>query len=114
MDWADNTQLLPDAQRFPELVKCCRHFVAGFEQRSCFPLDSIRNENGQYPANTYEWCTPVCIRMWAAATRKMTRAKLVKVLDELVSQIVLHDLYAAAFAAGAPLQVPEEGTAGDV
>ncbi|MGY2184475.1 T6SS phospholipase effector Tle1-like catalytic domain-containing protein, partial [Pseudomonas agarici] len=26
---------------------------------------------------------------------------------ELVSQIVLHDLYAAAFLAGAPLQVPE-------
>lgn len=46
MDWADDSQLLPDAQRFPKLVKCCRHFVAGFEQRSCFPLDSIRNEDG--------------------------------------------------------------------
>ncbi|NVL51298.1 DUF2235 domain-containing protein, partial [Pseudomonas syringae pv. actinidiae] len=58
MDWADDTQLLPDAQRFPNLVKRCRHLVAGFEQRSCFPLDSIRNEDGQYPADTYEVVYP--------------------------------------------------------
>nr|WP_237543803.1 DUF2235 domain-containing protein [Pseudomonas syringae] len=32
--------------------------VAGFEQRSCFPLDSIRNEDGQYPADTYEVVYP--------------------------------------------------------
>lgn len=58
MDWADDTQLLPDARRFPKLVKCCQHFVAGFEQRACFPLDSIRNEDGHYPPNTYEVVYP--------------------------------------------------------
>jgi len=58
MDWADDSQLLPDAAKFPNFVKCCRHFVAAFEQRSCFPLDSIRNEDGQYPLNTYEVVYP--------------------------------------------------------
>lgn len=108
MDWADNTQLLPDAQRFPELVKCCRHFVAGFEQRSCFPLDSIRNENGQYPANTYEVVYPGVHSDVGGGYPKNDQGKAREGTHELVSQIVLHDLYAAAFAAGAPLQVPEE------
>ena len=54
MDWADDSQLLPEAKTYPGFVKCCRHFVASFEQRACFPLDSIRNEDGQYPANAWE------------------------------------------------------------
>ncbi|KAA6168283.1 DUF2235 domain-containing protein [Pseudomonas marginalis] len=108
MDWADDTQLLPDAQRFPKLVKCCRHFVAGFEQRSCFPLDSIRNENGQYPANTYEVVYPGVHSDVGGGYPENDQGKARGGTNELVSQIVLHDLYAAAFAAGAPLQVPEE------
>ncbi|MDU8433016.1 DUF2235 domain-containing protein [Pseudomonas syringae pv. actinidifoliorum] len=108
MDWADDTQLLPDARRFPNLVKCCRHFVAGFEQRSCFPLDSIRNENGQYPANTYEVVYPGVHSDVGGGYPQNDQGKAREGTHELVSQIVLHDLYAAAFAAGAPLQVPEE------
>ena len=108
MDWADDTQLLPDAQRFPKLVKCCRHFVAGFEQRSCFPLDSIRNENGQYPANTYEVVYPGVHSDVGGGYPENDQGKARGGTNELMSQIVLHDLYAAAFAAGAPLQVPEE------
>ncbi len=107
MDWADDTQLLPDAQRFPRFVKCCRHFVAGFEQRSCFPLDSIRNEDGQYPADTYEVLYPGVHSDVGGGYPKNDQGKARGGTNELVSQIVLHDLYAAAFAAGAPLQVPE-------
>jgi hypothetical protein len=107
MDWADNTQLLPDAQRFPDLVKCCRHFVAGFEQRSCFPLDSIRNEDGKYPANTIEVVYPGVHSDVGGGYPKNDQGKARSGTDELVSQIALHDLYAEAFAAGAPLQVPE-------
>jgi len=54
MDWADDSQLLPEAKTYPGFVKCCRHFVASFEQRACIPLDSIGNEDGQYPANAWE------------------------------------------------------------
>jgi hypothetical protein len=107
MDWADNTQLLPDAQRFPDLVKCCRHFVAGFEQRSCFPLDSIRNEDGKYPANTIEVVYPGVHSDVGGGYPKNDQGKARGGTNELVSQIVLHDLYAEAFAVGAPLQVPE-------
>ncbi|CRM80125.1 DUF2235 domain-containing protein [Pseudomonas sp. 25 R 14] len=107
MDWADDTQLLPDAQRFPNLVKCCRHLVAGFEQRSCFPLDSIRNEDGQYPADTCEVVYPGVHSDVGGGYPENDQGKARGGTDELVSQIVLHDLYAAAFSAGAPLQVLE-------
>nr|WP_243845341.1 DUF2235 domain-containing protein [Pseudomonas syringae] len=107
MDWADDTQLLPDAQRFPNLIKRCWHLVAGFEQRSCFPLDSIRNEDGQYPADTYEVVYPGVHSDVGGGYPKNDQGKARAGTHELVSQIVLHDLYAAAFVAGAPLQVPE-------
>jgi hypothetical protein len=107
MDWADDSQLLPDAKRFPKFVKCCRHFVAAFEQRSCFPLDSIRNENGEYPPNTYEVVYPGVHSDVGGGYPQNDQGKARGGTDELVSQIVLHDLYAEAFAAGAPLQVPK-------
>lgn len=107
MDWADDSQLLPDVQRFPGFVKCCRHFVAAFEQRSCFPLDSIRNEDGHYPLNTYEVVYPGVHSDVGGGYPQNDQGKARGGTDELVSQIVLHDLYAEAFAAGAPLQVPE-------
>jgi hypothetical protein len=107
MDWADDSQLLPDATKYPKFVKCCRHFVAAFEQRSCFPLDSIRNEDGQYPANTYEVVYPGVHSDVGGGYPQNDQGKARGGTDELVSQIVLHDMYAEAFAAGAPLQVPE-------
>lgn len=108
MDWADDSQLLPDTAKFPNFVKCCRHFVASFEQRSCFPLDSIRNEDGQYPPNTYEVVYPGVHSDVGGGYPQNDQGKARGGTHELVSQIVLHDLYAEAFAAGAPLQVPEE------
>ena len=107
MDWADDTQLLPDSKTFPDFVKCCRHFVAAFEQRACFPLDSVRNEDGTYPPNTYEVVYPGVHSDVGGGYPKNDQGKARGGTNELVSQIVLHDLYAAAFAAGAPLQVPE-------
>ena len=107
MDWADDTQLLPDAKTFPDFVKCCRHFVAAFEQRACFPLDSVRNEDGKYPPNTYEVVYPGVHSDVGGGYPKNDQGKARGGTNELVSQIVLHDLYAAAFAAGAPLKVPE-------
>jgi hypothetical protein len=107
MDWADDSQLLPDAAKFPKFVKCCRHFVAAFEQRSCFPLDSIRNEDGQYPPHTYEVVYPGVHSDVGGGYPQNDQGKARGGTDELVSQIVLHDMYAEAFAAGAPLQVPE-------
>ncbi|NWB94264.1 T6SS phospholipase effector Tle1-like catalytic domain-containing protein, partial [Pseudomonas agarici] len=107
MDWADDTQLLPDAQRFPKFIKRCSHFVAAFEQRSCFPLESIRNEDGRYPDNSYEVLYPGVHSDVGGGYPKNDQGKARGGTHELVSQIVLHDLYAAAFLAGAPLQVPE-------
>ena len=112
MDWADDSQLLPDAKRFPKFVKCCRHFVAAFEQRSCFPLDSIRNEDGQYPPDTYEVVYPGVHSDVGGGYPQNDQGKARGGTHELVSQIVLHDLYAEAFAAGAPLQVPEAALPG--
>ncbi|NVZ86433.1 DUF2235 domain-containing protein, partial [Pseudomonas yamanorum] len=48
MSWADGTQELPTSS----LVKRCLHIIASHEQRLCFPLDSIRREEGGYPANS--------------------------------------------------------------
>jgi hypothetical protein len=108
MDWADDTQLLPDAQKFPGFVKDCRHFVAGFEQRSCFPLDSIRNEDGQYPENSLEVVYPGVHSDVGGGYPANDQGKARNGIDELISQIALQDMYASAFAAGAPLLVPEE------
>jgi len=108
MDWADDSQLLPEAKTYPGFVKCCRHFVASFEQRACFPLDSIRNEDGQYPANAWEVVYPGVHSDVGGGYPRNDQGKARGGTNELLSQIVLHDLYAEAFAAGAPLLVPEE------
>nr|WP_255302853.1 DUF2235 domain-containing protein [Pseudomonas sp. AU12215] len=106
MDWADDSQLLPCAEKYPQFVKQCRHFVAAFEQRSCFPLDSIRNEDGKYPANTYEVVYPGVHSDVGGGYPQNDQGKARGGTDELISQVALHDLYAEAFACGAPLQVP--------
>ncbi|MBZ9667140.1 DUF2235 domain-containing protein [Pseudomonas sp. LMG 31766] len=108
MDWADDSQLLPSAEKYPDLVKCCRHFVAAHEQRSCFPLDSIRNEEGLYPTIAQEVVYPGVHSDVGGGYQQNDQGKARNGTHELLSQITLHDLYAEAFAAGAPLQVPEE------
>jgi hypothetical protein len=107
MDWADGTQSLPDAARFPQWIKDCRHFVAAHEQRLCFPLDSIRYADGRYPPYATEVIYPGMHSDVGGGYPPGDQGKARGGSDELLSQIVLHDLYAAAFSAGAPLTVFE-------
>jgi hypothetical protein len=108
MDWADGTQQLPDVKKFPEWIKVCRHFVAAHEQRLCFPLDSIRYADGLYPPYAREVIYPGVHSDVGGGYPPGDQGKARGGSGELLSQIVLHDLYAEAFAAGAPLTVPEE------
>ncbi|CAK9890003.1 DUF2235 domain-containing protein [Pseudomonas fluorescens] len=107
MDWADGTQQLPDVKTFPEWIKVCRHFVAAHEQRLCFPLDSIRYADGLYPPYAREVVYPGVHSDVGGGYPPGDQGKARGGSGELLSQIVLHDLYAEAFAAGAPLTVPE-------
>ncbi|HEF4762082.1 TPA: DUF2235 domain-containing protein [Pseudomonas putida] len=107
MDWADGTQALPDVGRFPGWIKDCRHFVAAHEQRLCFPLDSIRYADGRYPPYATEVVYPGMHSDVGGGYPPGDQGKARGGAGELLSQIVLHDLYAAAFAAGAPLTVPD-------
>jgi len=116
MGWANNTQLLPNEKRFPNLIKCCRHFVAAHEQRLCFPLDSVCRPGGGYPPATQEIIYPGMHSDIGGGYPQGDQGKGLAGKESadpnypgnLLSQIVLHDLYAAAFAAGAPLSVPAE------
>jgi len=110
MGWADNSQQLPDERKFPGMIKCCRHFVAAHEQRLCFPLDSVRRPDGSYPSNTQEVIYPGMHSDVGGGYPPGDQGKSCKGTGELLSQIVLHDLYATAFDAGAPLALPSEFT----
>jgi hypothetical protein len=107
--WADNTQPLPRSG----LVKRCLHLMASHEQRLCFPAESIRREDGSYPANCVEVIYPGVHSDVGGGYPPGDQGKAFSggnmVGDGLLlSQIALHDLYADAFAHGAPLKVPEE------
>lgn len=106
MGWADDTQPLPDEAKFPGLIKCCRHFVAAHEQRLCFPLDSIRRaDDGSYPSYSHEAIYPGMHSDVGGGYPPGDQGKSLNGTEEVLSQIVLHDMYAAAFEAGAPLAV---------
>ncbi|WP_421417673.1 T6SS phospholipase effector Tle1-like catalytic domain-containing protein [Pseudocitrobacter faecalis] len=105
MGWADSTQQLPDERQFPGLIKCCRHFVAAHEQRLCFPLDSIRRPNGNYPLYAEEVIYPGMHSDVGGGYPVCDQGKSCGGPDEILSQIALHDMYLAAFDAGAPLSV---------
>ncbi|HGY2647136.1 TPA: DUF2235 domain-containing protein, partial [Klebsiella aerogenes] len=105
LGWAANSLRLPTTKSF---LKSCYHFVAGHEQHGDLPLDSIRGPDGKYPAGAVEVVYP---GMHADVGGDCKPSELGKVQTDarnLLSKIVLHDMYAAAFDAGAPLSVPEE------
>ncbi|WP_458130411.1 T6SS phospholipase effector Tle1-like catalytic domain-containing protein [Pseudomonas sp. R3-41] len=105
MSWADGNQQLPDSG----LVKRCLHLVASHEQRLCFPLESIRRENGEYPANSQEVLYPGVHSDQGGGYPPGDQGKAIGRDDRLLlSQIALNDLYADAFNHGAPLKVPED------
>lgn len=105
MGWADDNLALPDERKFPGFIRNCCHFVSAHEQRLCFPLDSVRRTEGDYPANTREVVYPGVHSDVGGGYIYGEQGKGVK-NALILSQITLHDLYAAAFAAGAPLMVP--------
>jgi hypothetical protein len=111
MSWADDTMRLPEDCAF---LKRCVHLVAAHEQRSSFPLDSIRRQrNPQDPqcASTYrqgtvEFFYPGMHSDVGGGYPCKDQGKATGGQGELLSQIPLHHMYREAFAVGAPLQVP--------
>ncbi|ROP61544.1 putative alpha/beta hydrolase family protein DUF2235 [Enterobacter sp. BIGb0383] len=104
MAWADDNLGLPNESEYPGFIRSCYHFVSVHEQRLCFPLDSVRRKEGHYPANTWEVVYPGVHSDVGGGYARGEQGKGVE--DALIlSQIVLHDLYAAAFAVGAPFRV---------
>ena len=102
MGWAAGTMELPDNG----LIKNCVHLVSGHEQRLCFPLDSICRPDGTYPPYAKEVVYPGVHSDIGGGYPPGDQGKATGDNDGyLLSQIVLHDLYAAAFEAGAPLKV---------
>lgn len=105
MSWADGNQELPGGG----LVKRCLHLVSSHEQRLCFPLESIRREAGGYPVNCEEVIYPGGHSDLGGGYPPADQGKAIGENDGLLlSQIALNDLYADAFAYGAPLKVPED------
>ncbi len=104
MGWGDGSQALPSG----ELLKSCLHIVASHEQRLSFPLDSIRLEDGSYPENSVEVIYPGVHSDQGGGYPPGDQGKAVGLDDRLLlSQIALNDLYADAFAHGAPFKVPK-------
>lgn len=126
MDWADDTMRLPDDAQtqclpttLPEdcaFLKRCVHLISCHEQRASFPLDSIRRRdmdaNGRrtgpsrYRQGTVEYAYPGVHSDVGGGYGIGNQGKAVGGLKLLLSQIALQHMYAEAFEAGAPLQVP--------
>lgn len=102
--WADGTQQLPKSG----LIKNCYHFMAAHEQRQSFAVDSIRTPEGNYPQNTREIIYPGMHSDIGGGYPPEDQGKARGGHDELFSQITLHDMYAAAIDAGAPLSLSTE------
>ncbi|SNY79321.1 DUF2235 domain-containing protein [Enterobacter sp. CC120223-11] len=102
MGWADGTMELPDNG----LIKKCTHLVSSHEQRLCFPMDSICRSDGTYPGYATEVVYPGMHSDLGGGYPPGDQGKASGVNDgNLLSQIALHDMYASAFDAGAPLKV---------
>ncbi|EPQ5217661.1 phospholipase effector Tle1 domain-containing protein, partial [Klebsiella aerogenes] len=105
LGWATNSLRLPTTKGF---LKSCHHFVAGHEQHGDLPLDSIRGPDGKYPAGAVEVVYPGMHADVGGDCKPTELGKVQTDAASLLSKIVLHDMYAAAFDAGAPLSVPPE------
>ncbi len=115
MGWADGNQELPDEKNYGGLIKRCVHLMSSHEQRLCFPLDSIRRTDGTYPTNSVEVIYPGMHSDIGGGYPPGDQGKANGPDDTLLlSQIALHDMYAAAFACGAPFKVPQEAIPDDL
>lgn len=109
MSWADDTMELPDDKTYGGLIKKCVHLVSGHEQRLCFPLDSVRRSNGEYPPYATEVVYPGMHSDLGGGYPPGDQGKANAEHDGLLlSQIILQDLYSSAFEVGAPLKVPQD------
>jgi hypothetical protein len=105
MGWADDSMELPDNG----LIKKCTHLISSHEQRLCFPLDSICRSDGTYPGYATEVVYPGMHSDIGGGYPPGDQGKANTDSDiYLLSQIALHDMYASAFGAGAPLKVPKQ------
>src|SRR5699024_4877314 len=86
----------------------CYHFMAAHEQRQSFAVDSIRTPEGNYPPNTIEVIYPGMHSDVGGGYPPGDQGKALAGHGELISQITLHDMYAAAIDAGAPLALSKE------
>ena len=105
--WADGTMELPDDETYGGLIKNV-FTVSGHEQRLCFPLDSVRRANGKYPPCAIEVVYPGMHSDIGGGYPPGSREGNAEHDGHLLSQIVLHDMYSAAFNCGAPLKVPKQ------
>ncbi|MCT8349956.1 DUF2235 domain-containing protein [Photorhabdus temperata] len=115
MAWADGTQELPSEETYGGLVKRCVHLVSTHEQRLSFPMDSIRRSDGTYPTGSTEVIYPGVHSDLGGGYPPGEQGKSIGERDNLLlSQISLHEMYAAAFEVGAPLKVPTESLPKDL
>lgn len=102
MGWADGAMELPDNG----LIKNCVHLVSAHEQRLCFPLDSICRHDGTYPSYAKEVIYPGMHSDIGGGYPPGDQGKACGKSDRfLLSQILLHEIYAVAFSSGAPFKV---------
>lgn len=112
MGWASGNQELPREATYGGWIKRCLHIVAAHEQRLCFPLDSVRRTNGEYPSCAVEVLHPGVHSDQGGGYPPQDQGKgyskgNIQGDALLLSQIALHSMYADAFARGAPLKVPK-------
>ena len=106
MAWASEALALPTSVG---LINKVYHFVSAHEQRLSFPLDSVRRTEGHYPEGVCEVVYPGVHSDVGGGYLPNDQGKSPQA-DQLLSQIVLHDLYDTAFAHGAPLMLfPHDG-----
>ena len=113
MGWADGTLRLSDSEAF---LEHCVHMVAAHEQRSCFPVDSIRrkanpddpNCPSTYRNGTAEYLYPGMHSDVGGGYPPGDQGKAAAGGKEVLSQIALHHMYDEAYKVGAPLQAPKD------
>ena len=113
MGWADGTMRLPDSEAF---LEHCVHLVAAHEQRSCFPVDSIRRKANPddpdcpstYRQGTREYLYPGMHSDVGGGYPCGDQGRAAGGGHEVLSQIALHHMYDEAYKVGAPLQAPKD------
>ena len=113
MGWADGTMRLPDSEAF---LEHCVHLVAAHEQRSCFPVDSIRRKANPddpdcpstYRKGTAEYLYPGMHSDVGGGYPSGDQGRAAGGAHEVLSQIALHHMYDEAYKVGAPLQAPKD------